>query len=269
VDTSGSLEELAEEISDAARELGLLVLPAVLDSVGAAATARFEMGDWNAFLEIATALKVGVIYVGTSTLGSLISRSPDSGIYDLLEEFDEDESAQLTVGYAMGSVMHLWQQPANWLAAAEEDERAAERRSDALLEELRERASAGKWDAELLAIPAFCMVDRPAQFEIAYDFLREKGVMAEDDELALDSLVSWLIYTTRQSVHQMRDILMDRALADVPTMANELAESDPQWTKLRVAMKERAASRLVADRLGYPVPLVIEEVARWKPPRTE
>jgi hypothetical protein len=266
VNRSRSFEDPIKEIAAEAEKLGLIVFSGPLEVFGSGFIARGEEEyRWHAFLQLGTTLGVDVIYVGTTTLGELEARSPNGDLKKLIEIKGDWEPAKLTIGYVHGGVAHIWTDYANWMPDAEGAESATDRRFAATLQELRERAREEKWTAELLGIPAFCMVDRSVRCDIAYGFLREKGIVTTDEDLALDHLVDWLVYSTTQSVLEMKDVLIDRAVDDVPAMAMELAASNPDWYGLREAVQERKASRLIAERLGYAVPQIVKETARWKP----
>jgi len=262
-----SFEDLIKEVDDEAERLGLIVFAGPLEEFGTALVARGEEGyGLREFLQLGAAFGVDVIYVGTKTLAEMQARSPNDDLKKLIDIKGEWEPAKLTIGYAHRGVAHIWTDYPDWMPDAEGAESAFDRRLTAMLEELRERAREEKWTTELLGIPAFCMVDRSLRCDIIYGFLREKGVVTTDHDRALNHLVDWLVYSTTQSALEMRDILIDQAIDDVPAMTMELTASNPDWYALRVAVRERKASRIVADRLGYAVPLIVEEVARWRPP---
>jgi hypothetical protein len=51
----------------------------------------------------------------------------------------------------------------------------------------------------------------------------------------------------------------------VPLIAQDLMAGNPGWDQMRVGLKEHMAKKAVKDRYGITMPLVAEEVARYKP----
>ena len=55
-------------------------------------------------------------------------------------------------------------------------------------------------------------------------------------------------------------------MREVPEMAADLTASHPEWWSWRVSHREQEARKVVVERYGMSLPVVVEEVARYRPP---
>ena len=261
-DLAAILEAVTAEIDS----LGLVVYPGVLRVTDPAPGVRWKGDDWSTFLLLGSQLGTRVIYVGLESVADELERIDDYYRDDLLQLVAEHGPGptRLTVGYVLDGVPHVWWQRADWVTYDDEPDYELEKVRDAEYEELAAEAEREGWADELLAIPAFCLVDLRDRSAIVESFLRDKGIDVSPDS-AGQSLVGWLVHSTRRHISERRGQAIDAALSLVPEMAQQVIERDPEWMKLRVAMRERKAAPVVAERFGVAVPLVVQEVARWKP----
>jgi hypothetical protein len=260
------LEEVAQEVRAHVEGLGLICFPETVEPDGAPLVVDWPGEDWRAFLAFAPKLGVSVVYVGTSIYEDLGDEDDGLDSYGTAsEDVSEHDGAvdAVIVTYVAGGVLHVWRRLAPWRIEAFVREVNQFGDRDVKAEALRTRAQEEAWGEKLARDRRFYGAARVDRRTACSAVLAELSGLSADDPLLDD--VRWpVIREADARLPEVRETLEAEGLADKAALAAELATANPGWSTMRVALREKYARTLVKERFGMALPIVAEEVARYK-----
>jgi hypothetical protein len=256
------LERLQKDIRAHVESIGLLCFPEAVTADPSALVVIWPGNDWKEFLSFAPRLGVKVIYLGTTIFEDL--GDEDGGEIDLEAPSEHDgEIDAVVVTYVAGGILHTWSEAAPWRIEAMVREVNEFGDRDAKAEALRERAQQEEWAQNLAHDRRFYGTARVDRRAASTAILAELSGLSEDDPL-LDKVRWSVIREADAHLPQVREALTDEGLSAKAALAAELVVAHPDWSTMRVALREKYARTLVKERFGMPLPIVAEEVARYK-----
>jgi len=256
------LERLAQEIQAHVESLGLVCFPEAVETDGAALVVEWPGEEWKDFLAFAPKLGVSVVYVGTSVFEDLGDEDDEPGSDESISEHDGEVDAVI-VTYVAGGILHVWRRLAPWRIEAFVREVNEFGDRDVRAEALRARADEEGWANTLTHDRRFYGAARVDRRAACTAVLAELSGLSEDDPLLDD--VRWpVIHEADARLPEVREELEAEGLAQQADLAAELAAAHPDWSTMRVALREKYARTLVKERFGMSLPIVAEEVARFK-----
>lgn len=265
------LETTYEEIADHLNTLGLALYPGYLRSGKESDRLVWSGDDWRAFVNLAPQVGAPVLYVEQMILeeGGLPDEDDDpSGAARESLESHLGETYILVLAYVGHGVVHRMSLRTQWWNDAQDDSGAivgvdANKEYERLISLARE----GSWVLTIAYDPRFYGSKRRADWAVATtDILKELGVTVDPrapwgPEFRISR---WLCDLAGSMIDDVRAVITDRALDDIPNMATQLMTENPEWTSWRVGMREEKAKRLISEKYGWAIPVVVAEVARKK-----
>lgn len=102
-------------------------------------------------------------------------------------------------------------------------------------------------------------------------FFAEHGVVNEGDDttmaMALRRMESVLVHAADEMLKTVvQPRLEGEAIASLGEFYEELCQTNPTWLTSTVKMRETIARRFLRERYGIPMTLVVDMLARYKPP---
>jgi len=253
------LELLTKEITRHVDELGPLCFPEAIDADSAPLVVHWPGEDWKQFLAFAPTLGVTVIYVGTTTF----DYEDEEEIADELAELNGEIDSVL-VTYVAGGVVHAWTQLAPWRVEAAVKAVHSFGAQDQRVVAFAERAKKEQWSRTIAHVRRFYTAEPVDRYSVAYALLAELSGLSQEDSVLLDA-GRWIVSDAHSRIFEVREKLTDEGLSQKATLAAELAQAHPDWSSMRVALREKYARTLVKETYGMALTIVAAEVARYKP----
>lgn len=274
MNSSKGLTELHAEVVRQINDLGLSHFPSAL-TLGSRTSSSIlafwpEDDDWREFLAMAGKAGCSVVYTSLDELTASEVTDAEDDVGESARSLSDHigDPVRLTVAYAIGPVVHLWNREAPWRRAVDnevarlEDEMGDH--SDAILA----RAAKGDWSRKIAEDPRYYGASRAGeQIDAADTILRElAGIDAHHGHIVGSRLYSVAFELNEQAlrlVEEVRARIEDLALAEVPEIISYLTSENPSWYEWTFRSRRPKAKRYVTDRYGMHIPGVVDEVARW------
>jgi len=257
------LKLLAQEIATHVKELGLLYFPEAIDADSAPLVVHWPGEDWKQFLAFAPTLGVSVIYLGTTTFVYEDEYDDEEEIPEELAEHS-GETDSVLVTYVAGGVVHAWSELAPWRVEAAEEVIHSYGAQDQRVLVFAERAKNEQWSRAIANDRRFYAAEPVDQYSVAYALLAELSGLPQEDTVLLNA-GRWIVSDAHSRIFEVREKLTDEGLSQKATLAAELAKAHPDWSSMRVALREKYARTLVKETYGMALTIVAAEVARYKP----
>ncbi|HUC37440.1 MAG TPA: hypothetical protein VMR97_09985 [Acidimicrobiales bacterium] len=287
---SAELDRAWSEISQDLSQTDVSVFPAMPVTQGAGAIAYWPDDGWKGFLGVAAKSGARIIYAQRATF--------DEEEYQEFVGDDEEEPAtenevalkelqgrigstfELRLGFSVDGVLHEWHRAAAWwlvaiVEAETSDEDHLESRygaSEKIIGELEKRAEAENWIKALAEDRRYrALVNGRDRRLLVRAFLAERGVDNESDDttmaMALRRVESTLVHAADE---MLRAVVLPQLEAEASenlgAFYEELCRENATWLGSTVKMRETIARRFLRERYGIPMTLVVDMLARYKPP---
>jgi hypothetical protein len=258
------LQQLAEDMKNHADTIGLFCYPAGFSERALGERIVYwPDADWKTFLSLAPKVGSEVVYISAvaDEEGSIYEDLDGEGEHDSDEH--EGEIELVRVAYVGGGVAHVFTKFAEWHFDRISETASLHDDRQAMYDRFMARAVEQNWARRIASDKRFYTATRNMQRDVVVELLVEMS--GESPEDLVNSWVRRDIFTQAVDLSTaVLEELRDRAFEEVPLIAGELMANNPGWNQMRVGPKEHLAKRAVKDRYGIPMPVVAEEVARYK-----
>lgn len=283
-----SFDGLAAEIRIFMETNNLVQYPQALEW-GAGSGMRVEWTDenWREFLLLAPVVGSSVVYIDETefSVDDLSEEESEFAFHDspfldgdtvalisLIAREHDGETCAIRLAYVAGGVVHSWVAFAPWyedaLARIAETRQHHESRADDVVREIREledRSIQEDWATQVARDRRFYSAQAlpSVRQKIALEIVTEiSGLPSSHDGL---ERVSWSIAAAaRHLLPQVKRDLEEDAIERLSELAAKLVNEHPEWATLRVGVREKYAKAFVIEEIGLNLPLVAEEIARFK-----
>lgn len=293
---NSDLARLWAAIASWLEDSGVPVFPDVPQNGDTTPRAMWPDDRWKVFLETARRASAPIIYVHHVVFN-------EEELESLLGDLDTEEGERngneekevvrgalqphlgkvcgISLAFSAGSVLHVWQQTAPWWVEALDrtepygPDRFESRfaRVGRFTEELESRAEEEGWIRAVAELPRFYEASNlRSKREVVRGFLSEHAPKIEDGGLGSETGIAMLRLEqilTRSAqelfVSEVQPRLEDEAIEKVPEFYAELARIHSHWVTSTVKVRENLARRFLRVRYSFPMPAVVDMLARYKP----